>query len=53
MESIEEMQHADPIINRMLILDGVPNVAGCPRIMVGKSQPVRLRAQAHRSSLTG
>jgi len=36
-ESIEEMQHADEIINRILLLDGVPNVAGYDKIMVGKT----------------
>ncbi len=36
-ESIEEMQHADQIINRILLLDGVPNVAGYDKIMVGKT----------------
>ena len=36
-ESIEEMQHADRIINRILVLDGVPNVAGYDKIMVGKT----------------
>ncbi len=36
-ESIEEMQHADRIINRILLLDGVPNVAGYDKITVGKA----------------
>ena len=36
-ESIEEMRHADEIINRILLLDGVPNVAGYDKIMVGKT----------------
>ena len=36
-ESIEEMEHADQIINRILMLDGVPNVAGYDKIMVGKT----------------
>lgn len=36
-ESIEEMQHADEVINRILLLDGVPNVAGYDKIMVGKT----------------
>ncbi len=36
-ESIEEMRHADQIINRILLLDGVPNVAGYDKIMVGKN----------------
>jgi bacterioferritin len=36
-ESIEEMEHADQVINRILMLDGVPNVAGYDKIMVGKT----------------
>ncbi len=36
-ESLEEMQHADQIINRILLLDGVPNVAGYDKIAVGKA----------------
>ena len=36
-ESVEEMQHADQIINRVLLLDGVPNVTGYDKIMVGKT----------------
>ncbi len=36
-ESLEEMQHADQIINRILLLDGVPNVAGYDKISVGKA----------------
>ena len=36
-ESVEEMQHADQIINRILLLNGVPNVAGYDKIIVGKT----------------
>ena len=36
-ESIEEMRHADEIINRILLLDGVPNVSGYDKIRVGKT----------------
>ena len=36
-ESVEEMRHADELINRILLLDGVPNVAGYDKIMVGKT----------------
>ena len=36
-ESVEEMRHADQIINRILLLDGVPNVSGYDKIMVGKT----------------
>lgn len=36
-ESIEEMQHADRIINRILFLEGTPNVSNYDKIMVGKT----------------
>jgi bacterioferritin len=34
-ESIDEMKHADAIIQRILFLDGVPNVSDYDRIQVG------------------
>lgn len=36
-ESLEEMKHADEIMNRILFLDGVPNMQKYHRIMVGTS----------------
>lgn len=36
-ESVEEMRHADQIINRILLLDGAPNVTGYDKIMIGKT----------------
>jgi bacterioferritin len=34
-ESIDEMKHADAIIQRILFLDGVPNVSDYDRILIG------------------
>ena len=36
-ESIEEMEHADKVIDRTLFLEGNPNVAGYDKIMVGST----------------
>jgi bacterioferritin len=38
-ESIEEMKHAEELIERVLYLEGVPNMQRYMRITVGKSVP--------------
>lgn len=36
-ESIEEMQHADKVIDRILYLDGIPNMQRYYNVMVGET----------------